>query len=588
MSRAFALALVLGGIAACRDSGNSGAPDAAPDLSLPAGVTHIGGDRPACCIVTTSSAWRVLYLADPAPGGSDSRGRDVATKGELHIADAYGADVTLAEEVPRGAYTFNGSGDRILFLAPTGDKEGTYALKSAALSADTLGTIEPITVVPRGLLDRPLAEQSFFSATGRYLIVGVTPQTIAYSSDLTVVEVDTARVVLTLPNGSFDYIEAVTSSDVMIYQNSKASRQLGVPSQVGLYVLPLASAAGGGQPSLIDTRTVGFTTTGDEHRILYTRFDGSLWLYDLTDHSRVQLASDVVTFTVGGDANGPLVWIGKDLGVHVTRILQPTLRTTAAGSASVWTSFTFSPSGQDLYFFDRASSQDNNGDLLRLDLRPGATAPPRPIERRVGQSDFTFIGGRMRFLRALDGRGEMGELVTSLLDGSDLRSIARGVPVGSLRVANPRPAEPPPMRGNPPRGAIDMSAPIVAPVYAHLLEAARYTARKAPLFDDSDPIVGKLAFAREDQAPVVIDPAVHVGGYRFSGDGYVLVYIGETKLDDNLAAYTGSLRVFQTLVDQSPVPPMLSGVSELGRIRERAFFVAAPAASPQGIYFVRY
>jgi hypothetical protein len=33
---------------------------------------------------------------------------------------------------------------------------------------------------------------------------------------------------------------------------------------------------------------------------------------------------------------------------------------------------------------------------------------------------------------------------------------------------------------------------------------------------------------------------------------------------------------------------MLDGVSEIGRIRDRAMFVAAPGAAAPGVYFVRY
>ena len=576
-------------VAACHDSGQSGLQDAAPDLALPPQVTHIGVDAPACCIETTRAAWRVMYLASPKPGGSDSRGRDVATKGELHLADAYGQDVVLAANVPRSGYIFSPDGRLAIFLAPTGDKDGSYALKFAALASDTIGPVDPITVIPRGLNDVPLASQSFFTGSGRYLIIGIAPKGITYSTDLTVVEVATARVIATLPDGSFNYIENVTSNDVMIYQNSTASKTLGKPSVEGLYVLPLAAAAGGGLPSRIDTHTINFTLTADEQRILYTRYDASLWMYDLRDKSRVQLAADVVTFTVGADANGRLVWIGRDLAVHVAPILQPEMLTTAPHTTDVWSSFLFSPSGQDLYFFDRVSTQDANGDLFRLNLRPGALGQaPNLIERRVSSSDFTFIGGRVRFIRGLDGRGEIGELVSAELDGSDIRSIARGVASGSLRIANPSPVEEQAPKGQPPRGPVDMATPIIPPVYAHLMNAKRDTSRTTPLFDESEPIVGALAFSRNEEPPVQLDPSVHVGGYRFSPDGYVLVYAGGAKLNTDLAAYLGTLRLFQTLVDQNPVPPVLEGVSELGRIRERAFFVTAPAASPAGVYFVRY
>jgi len=79
-----------------------------------------------------------------------------------------------------------------------------------------------------------------------------------------------------------------------------------------------------------------------------------------------------------------------------------------------------------------------------------------------------------------------------------------------------------------------------------------------------------------------------VGGFHFSPDGYVLLYAGGTTFDPDTAAYLGTLQLYQTLVDQAPVVPMLSGVSEVGGIFDRALFVAAPGASPPGVYFVRY
>jgi hypothetical protein len=86
----------------------------------------------------------------------------------------------------------------------------------------------------------------------------------------------------------------------------------------------------------------------------------------------------------------------------------------------------------------------------------------------------------------------------------------------------------------------------------------------------------------------VLDPSVHLGGYHFSPDGYVLIYAGGTTFDPTTAAYLGTLKLYQTLVDQAPAVPILSGVSEVGGIVNRALFVAAPGASPAGVYFVRY
>ncbi len=582
--------LVLG--SACSNSGYKSPLDAAPDLSLPPQVTHLGVDQPVCCLETTQAEWRVMYLASPQPGGSDNRGRNVATKGELHLADAYGTDLTLASSVPRAGYVFSPDGRLVFFLAPSGNKDKTYALKFAALSAGTLGTVNPITVIARGLDDKPFTNQAFFSPSGRYLLIGVAAPGIAYSTDMTVVDVLTARVIGTFPNGSFNYIENVTANDTLVYQDATASKVLGTPSVVGLYTLPLAAAnrgVTGARPALIDSHTTTFQLTADEGRVLYTKQDGTLWMFDLSDKSRVQVASHVVQFTLGPDTNGPVVWVDEVHALHVQALFHPVLVATAPGVTDPWSAFQFSPDAQTLYFFDRTSSQDTLGDLFRVDLSPSRkTSQPQLVEHRVSQSSLKFVHGRMRYIRGLDGRGEIGELVSAELDGSDVNSIATGVAVGSIQAGVPRPPIATAPSGNPNRGVVDAAQPYVAPVWAQLVNAARDTSLNTPLFDESEPILGALGFSRDDGTPTILDPQVHLGAYRFSPDGYVLLYVGGATLDTDLAAYLGTLHLEQTLVDQAPATPMLNGVSELGSIRDRAVFVAAPGASPPGVYFIRY
>ena len=589
-------AFVVGALAllsSCGDSGYKSALDAAPDLSLPPQVTHLGVNQPVCCLETTQAEWRVMYLASPQPGLSDNRGRDVATKGELHLADAYGTDLTLATSVPRAGYVFSPDGRLVFFLAPSDNKDKTYALKFAALSAGTLGTVNPVTVIERGLDDKPFNSQAFFSPSGRYLLIGVAAPGIAYSTDMTIVDVVTARVIGTFPNGSFNYIENVTANDTLVYQNATASKVLGVPSVVGLYTLPLAAAskgaAGAAKPALIDSRTTTFQLTSDEGRVLYTKQDGTLWMFDFSDKSRVQVASHVVQFTLGPDANGPVVWVDEVHALHVQPLFHPELVATAPGVTDPWSAFQFSPDAQTLYFFDRTSSQDSLGDLFRVDLSPSRkTSQPQLVEHRVSQTSLQFVHGRMRYIRTLDGRGEIGELVSAELDGSDVKSIANGVAVGSIKAGVPRPPVPTAPTGNPNRGVVDAAQPYVAPVWAQLVNAKRDTSLSTPLFDESEPIVGALGFSRDDGTPSILDPQVHLGAYSFSPDGYVLLYVGGATLDTDLAAYLGTLHLEQTLVDQAPVTPMLNGVSEVGSIRDRAVFVAAPGASPPGVYFIRY
>ncbi|MEO6953470.1 MAG: hypothetical protein ABI321_16835 [Polyangia bacterium] len=586
MNRLLLSLVAVASLAACNDNLGGGAYDLGPDLALPTQVTHVGIDTPACCIETTFTAPRVMYIANPTPGGSDFRGRDIATTGQLHIADAYGADFVLADGVPRNSYAFTRDGRFIYYLSKS-SVDSTFALNVAPLSIGTLGALNPVTVIPRGLDNTPLARQAFFSPSGRYLIIGVFEPGIQNSPDLTVVEIESAKVVFTLPNGSFDYIENVTSADVMIYENSVASKTPGVPSVEGLYQIPLATLGAGGTPALIDTRTANYTLTSDERRVIYTKQDGTLWMFDLYDQSRLQLASGIVTFTLGPAADGPLVYVSTDYSVHVRYLIKPELLATAAGTADPWSSFTFGPDQSTLYYFDRTSTQDSVGDLYRLDLRPGhTTGTPTFIDRRVSLSDITFNNGRMRYIRNVNGRGDYGELVSSDLDGSGALTIAEGVATSSIAASNPvSPTDP--THGTS-RGPVDMSQPITPPVYAEIVNTIRNDSVTSPLFDDSQPVTGSLGFSRSDGAPLIIDPSVHVGSYRFSTDGYVLVYAGDTKLDTKLKAYLGTIHLFQTLIDRNPVVPVLDGVSEIGVILDRGFFAAAPGATPSGIYFIRY
>ncbi len=52
--------------------------------------------------------------------------------------------------------------------------------------------------------------------------------------------------------------------------------------------------------------------------------------------------------------------------------------------------------------------------------------------------------------------------------------------------------------------------------------------------------------------------------------------------------YVGKLYTDSTTVDTGIVAPMLTGVSELGPVSNRALFVNAPKATPAGVYYVKY
>src|SRR4029077_3757320 len=137
-----------------------------------------------------------------------------------------------------------------------------------------------------------LFDQAFFSPSGRYLIAGVLPKNVQVSADLHVVEMNGGRDVFALVNGAFDYQEQVTLDDTMIYADSTASTMPGVPSVEGLYMIHLA-AAGHVTPALIDTHVTNFATTADGAKLIYTRSDGTMIMFGLSQNDTLTLATNV-------------------------------------------------------------------------------------------------------------------------------------------------------------------------------------------------------------------------------------------------------------------------------------------------------
>jgi hypothetical protein len=135
----------------------------------------------------------------------------------------------------------------------------------------------------------------------------------------------------------------------------------------------------------------------------------------------------------------------------------------------------------------------------------------------------------------------------------------------------------------------DMTVVPVQPVIANLTNAARDTTANLRFVTNTRPVLGALAYGPAVGAPeIVLNQKVHAGQYQFSDDGYVLMYVGDAQYLSGAFNYVGSLQMSQTNNNVNPVVPMLDGVAEIGPIVGRGAFISAPAASPPGMYFVKY
>jgi hypothetical protein len=573
------LALVLGCAA-----GNNGV-DGGTDFAIGPQVTHIGPAAVTCCMVTAGAS-DVLYLASPKPGGNSITGQSLPASGELHLANPYGADFTLGQGVPAFGYTFSPDGRYALFLARD-VKTGRFTLQLATLEAPELHKPNTVTLVDDGMQNAAFNAQAQYSPTGRYLLYQPFPKGITTLPDLRVLDLASFQEVFSLSNGGA-YPNLVTPDDRLIYLESTNSTQLGVPSVQGLYMVNLAAGAAGVKPALVDTHVSQFLVSDDGTELVYLRQNGDLLLFGIGSGDVLTIASGVVNFTLGPARRGPVVFTDGSGGLHVTPLIRPTIMS-VADAIDLLSNVQFSPDQQHMYYFKNLQPQDNLGDLYHVLLPPAGSGQPQKIATRASAIDFHFVGGKLVYAINVDGSGTTGDMVAAELDGSNGHTIAVGAPLGQLLTAFPQPVGPPPT-GQISYGPADMAPLVTPPVLASLVDAQpNFTL--SPI-DGTQVIIGGLGFARSDVlaggSERQLANNVRAGLVSFSDDGYVLAYVDGVKFDGRAFNVVGTLRLQQTIVDTAPVVPKLDGVSELGPIVQRGMFVAAPAASPRGIYYVHY
>jgi hypothetical protein len=558
--------------------------DAGNDFSIRPQATLVGPGTITCCM-TTRGANFALYLAKTQPGDFDQQGHEIPPLGELHVTNPYGADYVLSADVPAFGYGFSPDGRFAMFM--TKSKEN-YALKFATLGEPDFKKPLVHTVVEDGLQDYQLFQIGFFSPSGRYFVLGVTPAKVMRSMDLHLIDMRTGVDVMTLDKGAFAYLELFSPDDTMVFENSTASTVVGVPSVQGLYFGNLQQMIAGARPQPIDTHTGAASLMSDGFTLIYVKTNGDLMLFDLKEKYHVKLASGAVSFSLGAGRRGPIVWIGADGSLHVAPKLGPEILTLPAGTADLFSPLQFTPDNQRLYYYQRVSTQNANGELYTVRITPGVAATPTFIGARASTQDFMYVQERLMYVGNVDNRGETGDLISSFHDGSDPYVISRGVGLGGMDVSFPRPI--PPMEE--PSAVFlprDLGAEVIPPVFANLTGAVMDVEKYRTAFNDSRPLVGALSFGTSVRGPQgIVDPAVHAGVFRFSDDGYVLAYAGGATWNDDVANYVGKLNLMPTKIDIGILPITLDGVSEMGPIRDRALFVNAPAAAKPGIYFIKY
>ena len=583
--------VLLAGALGCDESSSDVLFDAGSDFSLVSQLTHVGPEGNTTALVTRGSSY-AMYLANPVPGTVESTGREHPATGELHIVNAYGADFVLTATAPAYGYGFSPDGSWAIFLSKI--KTNSYSLNFAKLEAPELHQPNVIVVIPEGVTDDRLRAQSFFTATGKYMAIGVLPKNVMYSADLHVIDVRTASDVYKLPNGSLDFV-INTSEDSVIYTNSTGSTTVGTPSMQGLYAANLPQLiAGNAVPTLVDDHVSYSALMDDGVTLLYVKANGDLFLYDLKLKYFTQVGKNVVGWSTGPARRGPVVWVGGDGSLHVVPKLGPELVSLPPGSADVNTSIVFSPEGARLYWFKRLLPQSSQGELYTMTLPSTPTAAPSPtrVGAGISSADFNFINNHLVHGRNVDGYGLTADVVSANLDGTDPIVLAHGVPVGSLQTAFPHEDFPPEKKGNM-FGPRDMAPALIDPVFAALTNARQQldstTDLPRRLINDSSATYGALSFGRGlDQTMGAINKSVHQGAFELSDDGNVLAYVGDAAWNDDLLDFVGKLQLQPTRRDIGVVPPSLEGVTEIGPLVERSMFISAPANTTPGIYYLRF
>jgi hypothetical protein len=539
-------------------------------------ATHVGVTGNTSNLVT-DGAGHAAYLVNAAPVMSGTTALGIA--GELHVTDAGGKDTMLAANVFQHCYQLAPDGSAIFWIgfdATNGPKMGTASLNFLSLTAagampkQLVATGMPVTNVNANnpaaaalYAPNPLTQESLFSPSGKYFLVGIAVAIASTTPDLHVFDTTSGMDVYQRPNGGFVYLQLVMPDDTLIFQDTAAGSGPSAPPVQTLYwvALPGTTAA-----TAITTHTASFQPSADGKTLVILKTGGDLLTWDMTAKSGAPktLAAGAALFTVGGAANGPVAWVGGDQSVHVVGLDGGKLLDLDAASAAadVFGGIHLSPDAAHVYWFASAEQQNNRGQLRHAEVKSGATVAT--VADKVSVPDFTVTDSAIVFLRNVDDLGKLGDAAWAGLDGATITALGMKANVGGLRVGVP--------------GSGSWAA-------LHLNAAAADTGHNA--IDGAPSLTGALALG-SGSGDAALDPTVHAGGYRMSDSGKIAVFAGGATWNATASNWAGALSFVSVAAPSMIVDGHLAGVTELGTIAARKLFVCAPGATPAGIYFVAY
>ncbi|HWE28204.1 MAG TPA: hypothetical protein VHB97_09390 [Polyangia bacterium] len=526
--------------------------------------THVGATGPSAGLVT-AGVTAAAYLLNPTAG--------TPATGQLHVATAAGVDKVIDTGVSIGGYALSADGKHVIYTKPSG---GAGSLFWADASA---ATVTPKTLFTGNYAAAQLNQGGFMAPSTHFFLAGVKAAGVAASLDLHVIDMSNGNDVYDRLNGGFDYQEVVLPDDTMFFQDTAGGTGTTTPPVQTLYSISLTGVMTTSTASTVTTRTSSFTPTADDKTVVIQKTSGDIYTWNVTAHtlSSAALVTGAAKLTLGGNANGPIAYLGGDGSVHViTTDGMKLLDTAASAMTSVNAPIILAPDGGDVYFFQNGDLstggvQNNMGTLMRVAVQSGAT--PSKVADKVSIRDVQVMDNAILFLQNLAAPPmppaiQFGDAAVAQRDGTGITALGTKVPVGGLMAVNPGPD---------------------TWFAMHLAMSTDDSATHTPI-DGSLPALGSLMWADyTGGAEKTLDATVHQGAFGFAlDDGRTAAFVTGAAWNATANNYVGSLAFIAARAPSMKVDGMLSGVSELGPIVARSLFVNAPAAATAGVYFVKY
>ena len=124
------------------------------------------------------------------------------------------------------------------------------------------------------------------------------------------------------------------------------------------------------------------------------------WSLTPSRRTTTPLATGAAVYTIGGDANGPVAYVGGDGSVHVigldgTKMLDVAATATTAGD--VLGTPMLSRDNAHVYYWQNGERQENRGTLMHVAVTAGAT--PSKIGDNISMLDLHIIDNSLVFVQ---------------------------------------------------------------------------------------------------------------------------------------------------------------------------------------------